>query len=150
LKHQLPQWSRKLIRHLKIMLFTDQECIYTDIAFFLVFFFKLIQRNILLIDLFHDEVYFIQHYVIKFVSDLRQVSGFLLVLRFPSLIYNWNIVESGVNWFNEIYCLLSLAYQIYFLFFCFFFCTKISYMKDPFVWDKIYACISWTVVSVSC
>ena len=29
------------------------------------------------------EVYSIQHYVIKFVSDLWQVSGFLLVLRFP-------------------------------------------------------------------
>ena len=24
----------------------------------------------------HDEVYSVQHYVIKFVSDLRQVSGF--------------------------------------------------------------------------
>jgi hypothetical protein len=31
----------------------------------------------------HGEVYSIQHYVIKFVSDLRQVGGFLLVLRFP-------------------------------------------------------------------
>jgi sulfur transfer complex TusBCD TusB component (DsrH family) len=31
----------------------------------------------------HDEVYLIQHYVIKFVSDLRQVSGFLRVLHFP-------------------------------------------------------------------
>jgi hypothetical protein len=29
------------------------------------------------------EVYSIQHYVIKFVSDLRQVNGFLWVLRFP-------------------------------------------------------------------
>jgi hypothetical protein len=29
------------------------------------------------------EVYLIQHYVIKFVSDLRQVSGFLRVLWFP-------------------------------------------------------------------
>ena len=28
-------------------------------------------------------MYSIQHYVIKFVSDLRQVSGFLRVLRFP-------------------------------------------------------------------
>jgi hypothetical protein len=28
-------------------------------------------------------VYLIQHYVIKFVSDLLQVSGFLLVLWFP-------------------------------------------------------------------
>ena len=34
----------------------------------------------------HDEVYSIQHYVIKFVSDLRQVSGFLQVFRFPSQI----------------------------------------------------------------
>ena len=29
------------------------------------------------------EVYLIQHYVIKFVSDLRQVGGFLRVLWFP-------------------------------------------------------------------
>ena len=29
----------------------------------------------------HDEDYSIQHYVIKFVSDLRQVGGFLRVLR---------------------------------------------------------------------
>ena len=47
----------------------------------------------------------IQHYVIKFVSDLRQGSGFLRVLRIPppikltTTIYicNWNIVESGVK-----------------------------------------------------
>ena len=31
----------------------------------------------------HDEVYSIQHYVIKFVSDVRQVSGFLRILWFP-------------------------------------------------------------------
>jgi hypothetical protein len=31
----------------------------------------------------HGEVYSIQQYVIKFVSDLRQVGGFLRVLRFP-------------------------------------------------------------------
>jgi hypothetical protein len=30
-----------------------------------------------------NEVYSIQHYVIKFVSDLRQVGGFLRVLLFP-------------------------------------------------------------------
>jgi hypothetical protein len=29
------------------------------------------------------EVYSIQHYVIKFVSNLRQVSGFLRVIMFP-------------------------------------------------------------------
>ena len=33
----------------------------------------------------HGEVYSIQHYVIKFVRDLRQVSGFLEVLRFHPL-----------------------------------------------------------------
>ena len=32
------------------------------------------------------EVYLIQHYVIKFVSDLWQVSGFLRVLRCPPTI----------------------------------------------------------------
>ena len=31
----------------------------------------------------HGEVYSIQHYVIKFVNDLRQVDGFLHVLQFP-------------------------------------------------------------------
>ena len=34
-------------------------------------------------NLIHVEVYSIQHYVIKFVSDLRQVDGFLRLLRFP-------------------------------------------------------------------
>jgi hypothetical protein len=52
-----------------------------------------------------DEVFSIQHYVIKFVSDLRQVSGFLRVtLRFPPQI-NWNIVESGIKQHNQtIHC----------------------------------------------
>ena len=31
----------------------------------------------------HGEVYSIQHYAIKFVSDLRHVAGFLRVLLFP-------------------------------------------------------------------
>jgi hypothetical protein len=34
----------------------------------------------------HGEVYSIQLYVIKFVSNLRQVGGFLRVFRFPSQI----------------------------------------------------------------
>jgi hypothetical protein len=34
----------------------------------------------------HGEVYSVQHYVIKFLSDFRQVSGFLWVLQFLSLI----------------------------------------------------------------
>jgi hypothetical protein len=32
----------------------------------------------------HGEVYSIQHYVIKFISDFRQVGGFLRVLWYPS------------------------------------------------------------------
>ena len=43
----------------------------------------------------HGEVYSIQHYVLKFVSNLWQVGVFLLVLRLPR--YNWNIVESGIK-----------------------------------------------------
>ena len=31
----------------------------------------------------HGEVYSIQHYVTKFVSDLRQVGGFLRAVLFP-------------------------------------------------------------------
>ena len=44
----------------------------------------------------HGEVYSIQHYVIEFVSDLRQVGGILRVLRFPPR-YDWNIVESDAR-----------------------------------------------------
>jgi hypothetical protein len=31
----------------------------------------------------HGEVYLIQHYVMKFVGDLRQIGGFFWVLWFP-------------------------------------------------------------------
>jgi hypothetical protein len=31
----------------------------------------------------HGEMYSIKHFVIKFVSDFRQIGGFLLVHRFP-------------------------------------------------------------------
>ena len=38
----------------------------------------------------HGEVYLIQHYVKKFVSDLRQVGSFRRVLRFPPQITDHN------------------------------------------------------------
>ena len=43
----------------------------------------------------HGEMYSIQHYVIKFVSDLRQVHGFLRVFWFPPKIksIHHNITE---------------------------------------------------------
>ena len=31
----------------------------------------------------HGDIYSIEHYVVNFVSDLRQVSGFIWVVRFP-------------------------------------------------------------------
>ena len=34
-------------------------------------------------NLAQDEVHSLQHYVIKFVSDLQQVGDFLPILRFP-------------------------------------------------------------------
>jgi hypothetical protein len=34
----------------------------------------------------HGEVYSIQHYMIKFDSDLQQVTGFPCVVRFPTQI----------------------------------------------------------------
>jgi hypothetical protein len=61
-----------------------------------------------------SEVYSIQHYMIKFVSDLRQVGGFLRGLRFPPPIkltsticwlpqYNWTIVQSGLNTIRRVW-----------------------------------------------
>jgi hypothetical protein len=53
----------------------------------------------------NGEVYSIQHYVIKFVSDFRQVgdflrySGYFHQKNWPPR-YNWNIVESGVKQHN--------------------------------------------------
>ena len=48
---------------------------------------------------FHGEVYSIQLYVIKFVSDLRQISGFLPALWFSSTnkTDSHDITESGVE-----------------------------------------------------
>jgi len=41
-----------------------------------------ITNKVLSLNPVHGEVYLIQHYVIKFVSDLRQVSGVHQVLGF--------------------------------------------------------------------
>jgi hypothetical protein len=45
----------------------------------------------------HDEVYLIQHYVIKVVSDLRQAGGFLRVLRFPPPIKLTATIQDSQN-----------------------------------------------------
>jgi hypothetical protein len=45
-----------------------------------------INTNVVSLNPVHGGVYLIQHYVIMIVSDLRQVVGFLRVLRFPPSI----------------------------------------------------------------
>jgi hypothetical protein len=50
----------------------------------------------------HCEVYSIQHYVIKFVSDLRQVGGFL---QFPPPLKLTVVQKSS---FSEFICFLEL------------------------------------------
>jgi len=58
---------------------------------------KPITTNIVSLNPAHGEMYSIQHYVIKFVSDLWLVCSFLRVLHqynWPPWYY-WNIVESG-------------------------------------------------------
>jgi hypothetical protein len=57
------------------------------------------------VQILSDEVYLIQHYVIKFVSDLgrsvvfSRYSDFLHQYNWPPR-YNWNIVESGIKHHN--------------------------------------------------
>ena len=82
--------------------------------------------NLYLFIIFHISI---QHYVINFVSDLRQVRGFLRVLRFPprkknwSPWHSWNIVESGgkhhipnprnrINWLKRSVCRQSVTVHI--------------------------------------
>ena len=48
--------------------------------------FKTTYAKVVSLNPVYGEAYLIQHYMIKIVSDLRQVSGFLLVLQFPSTI----------------------------------------------------------------
>ena len=49
----------------------------------------------------HGEVYSIQHYVIKFVSELRQAGGFLRVLRFPPPKKTKILLKVALNTINR-------------------------------------------------
>jgi hypothetical protein len=80
----------------------------------------------------HDEMYSIQHYVIKFVSDLWQVAVFLHQYDWPPR-YSWNIVESGVKHHNPhnlsiVYCIreIQIGFSLYKLFIGKF-CAKYRY-----------------------
>ena len=63
----------------------------------------------------HGEVYSIQHYVIKFVNDLRQVGGFLWVLRFPPPFSEYDgYSASGIKEYGYGYqTLLSTIFHLY-------------------------------------
>ena len=45
-----------------------------------------IATNVVCSNPVHGDVYSIQHYVIQFVSDLRQIGGFIRLLRFAPII----------------------------------------------------------------
>ena len=60
------------------------KCQYATFIFFKFYIKGGFSLHIIsLLNPIHGEVYSIQHNVIKFVNDLRQVSGFLRVLWFP-------------------------------------------------------------------
>ena len=78
-----------------ILNFINIICFLIDSARFILFLKILIESTS---NPLHNHL--IQHYVIKFISDLRQVGGFLQVLWFPppiSLTTMIFIVESGVK-----------------------------------------------------
>ena len=65
----------------------------------------------------------VQHYVIKFVSDLWQVSGFLWVRLFPppikltatiKLKYCWNSIKTNKQQYNLLHFVLKLLIYIWF------------------------------------
>ena len=53
------------------------------VGFITTYAISAITFNVVSSNPIHGEVHSIQHYVIKFVSDLRRVGGFLRVLWFP-------------------------------------------------------------------
>jgi len=61
-----------------------------------------IATNIVSLNLVHGEVYLIQHFVIKFVSDLRQFVGSLLVLYTETYFPQYVIVY--ISNYNEYTC----------------------------------------------
>jgi hypothetical protein len=72
----------------------------------------------------HGEMYSIKHYVIKFVSDLQQVGGFLWVLWFPppiwltaliNLKYYWKWRYTHITPFFHVHILNSLLSSTYVL-----------------------------------
>ena len=64
----------------------------------------------------HGEVYSLQQYVIKFVSNLRQIRGFPCVLRFPppinlafTIFKDWSQLFFG-SWRNNLNQVVHIVY----------------------------------------
>jgi hypothetical protein len=70
----------------------------------------MITRPIWKWNLIHGEVYSIKHYVIMFVSNLRQVRNFLHQYIWQPR-YNWNIVESGVKKHKPNHAIYNIVYS---------------------------------------
>ena len=79
-----------------------------------------------------------QHYVIKFVSDLRQVGGFLRVLRFPSPI---SIEVNHKPWFWGKFLNLNLNHVIYIL-------CCITVKNSCIIWQVNAVSGTWLELSV--
>jgi hypothetical protein len=78
------------------------------------------------------EVYSIQHYVIKFVSDLQQVSGFLKVLPFPPSIKQTAMIILKYCWILRSFFKTNLEYKI----------------SDLFGFFQYYVCPNGTLILI--
>ena len=104
------------------------NCLYIHrLLFFLIHANQYEYENIL----FCAQIFYTKYASIKFVSDLRQVGGFLRVLPFlppiklTATIYNWNIVESGVKHHKPKPCIKNSS-------------CNIQYISKIIVWTYIY------------
>jgi hypothetical protein len=71
-----------------------------------------ITTNVESLNLAHGEVYSIQHYVIKFVSDLRQVDSFLhhdITEIFLNVALNTVTLTEGDNLVSVYYPILTIC-----------------------------------------
>jgi hypothetical protein len=56
-----------------------------------------ITTNVVSSNSFHGGVYLIQHPVTNFVSDMRQIGGFLQALQFPLTLSQYKVITVQVN-----------------------------------------------------
>ena len=71
-----------------------------------------ISTNVVSSNPVHGEVYSIQHHVIKFVSDLRQIGG----LAGLNLLMGLPPIPPLDNWLSDFFCVLtplSAVFQLY-------------------------------------